>query len=153
MNFDMDTPFRVYASVQDHGAYRAAIDLSNGRENLQPMTWEGAPGGEYTQHAVDPRNPNIVYSGKLSRTDFSIPVAPRGRGAGGRGAGAAGLPAGAMFGQSKSELSERAKTPLPPEKPGRGERGRSGVLVAKQRSGGASPPVTLPPPLESVGLL
>ncbi len=95
MNFDMDTPFRVYASVQDHGAYRAAIDLSNGRENLKPMTWEGAPGGEYTQHAVDPRNPNIVYSGKLSRTDFSIPAAPRGRGAGGRAAGAAGLPAGA----------------------------------------------------------
>ncbi|MSO49214.1 MAG: hypothetical protein EXQ49_04830 [Acidobacteria bacterium] len=82
MNFDMDTPFRVYASVQDHGAYRAAIDLSNGRENLKPMTWEGAPGGEYTQHAVDPRNPNIVYSGKLSRTDFSVPAAPRGRGAG-----------------------------------------------------------------------
>ena len=86
MNFDMGTPFRVYASVQDHGSYRAAIDLSNGRENLKPMPWEGAPGGEYTQHAVDPRNPNIVYSGKLSRTDFSIPAAPRGGGAGGRGA-------------------------------------------------------------------
>jgi len=88
MNFDMDTPFRVYASVQDHGSYRAAIDISNGRENLKPMPWESAPGGEYTQHAVDPRNPNIVYSGKLSRTDFSIPAPPRGGGAGGRAAGA-----------------------------------------------------------------
>jgi photosystem II stability/assembly factor-like uncharacterized protein len=79
MNYDMDTPFKVYASVQDHGAFRAAIDP----KNLKPMPWEGAPGGEYTQHAVDPRNPNILYSGKLTRTDYSIPAAPRGRGAGG----------------------------------------------------------------------
>lgn len=92
MNYDMGTPFKVYASVQDHGSYRAAIDLSNGRENLKPMAWEGAPGGEYTQHAIDPTNPDIVYSGKLSRTDFSIPAAPRG---GGAGRGAAGVPAGA----------------------------------------------------------
>ena len=64
---DMDTPFRVYGSVQDHGSYRAAIDISNGRENLKAIPWEGAPGGEYTSHAVDPRNPNILYSGKLTR--------------------------------------------------------------------------------------
>jgi photosystem II stability/assembly factor-like uncharacterized protein len=86
MNYDMGTPFKVYASVQDHGSFRAAIDISGGRENLKPMPWEGAPGGEYTQHAIDPTNPNIVYSGKLSRTDYSIPAAPRG---GGAGAGAA----------------------------------------------------------------
>jgi photosystem II stability/assembly factor-like uncharacterized protein len=92
MNYDMGTPFKVYASVQDHGSYRAAIDLSNGRDNLKPMPWEGAPGGEYTQHAVDPTNPNIVYSGKLSRTDYSVAAAPRGGGAGRAGGEAA--PAG-----------------------------------------------------------
>ncbi len=81
MNFDMDTPFRVYASVQDHGSFRAAIDISGGRENLKPMQWEGAPGGEYTQHAVDPRNPNILYSDKLTRTDYSIAAPARGGGA------------------------------------------------------------------------
>jgi photosystem II stability/assembly factor-like uncharacterized protein len=91
MNFDMDTPFRVYASVQDHGSFRAAIDLSNGRENLKPMAWENAPGGEYTQHAVDPRNPNILYSGKLTRTDYSIAAPPRGGGAA-RGGAAGGAP-------------------------------------------------------------
>jgi photosystem II stability/assembly factor-like uncharacterized protein len=79
MNYDMGTPFKVYASVQDHGAFRAAIDP----KNLTPMPWEGAPGGEYTQHAVDPTDPNILYSGKLTRTDYRIPAAPRGRGAGG----------------------------------------------------------------------
>jgi photosystem II stability/assembly factor-like uncharacterized protein len=80
-NFDMDSPFRVYASVQDHGSFRAAID----GDNLRPMPWESAPGGEYTQHAVDPRNPNIVYSAKLTRTDYSIAAPAGGRGGGGRG--------------------------------------------------------------------
>ncbi len=91
MNYDMDTPFRVYVSVQDHGAYRAPIDIRSGREKLQAMSWESAPGGEYTQHAVDPRNPNILYSGKLTRTDYSIPETPRG---GGAGRGGAAAPAG-----------------------------------------------------------
>lgn len=83
-NFDMDSPFRVYASVQDHGSFRAAIDP----KALRAMPWESAPGGEYTQHAADPRNPNILYSGKLTRTDYSIAAPAGGRGGGGaRGGG------------------------------------------------------------------
>jgi photosystem II stability/assembly factor-like uncharacterized protein len=89
-NADMDTPFRVYVSVQDHGAFRAPIDIRGGREHLKAMPWEDAPGGEYTQHAVDPTNPNILYSGKLSRRDYSI-AAP---GRGGAGQPAAAAPAG-----------------------------------------------------------
>ena len=110
MNYDMGTPFKVYASVQDHGSFRAAIDLSNGRENLKPMAWESAPGGEYTQHAIDPTNPNIVYSGKLSRTDYSIPAGPRGGGAAGAAgrAGGAETPAG----------PQRDKNIRPPAGPG-----------------------------------
>jgi photosystem II stability/assembly factor-like uncharacterized protein len=96
MNLDMGTPFKVYASVQDHGSFRAPIEISGGRDNLKALPWEGAPGGEYTQHAVDPRNPNIVYSGKLTRTDYSIAAAPRGGGAGGVAgrAGGEATPAG-----------------------------------------------------------
>jgi photosystem II stability/assembly factor-like uncharacterized protein len=93
MAFDMDTPFRVYGAFQDHGSFRGVVDLSKGRDNLSPTAWENAPGGEYCEHAIDPRNPNIVYSGKLDRTDFSIPAAPRGQGAGG-GRGAATPPTG-----------------------------------------------------------
>ena len=96
MNFDMDTPFRVYASVQDHGAFRAPIDISNGRENLKAIPWESAPGGEYTQHAVDPRNPNIVYTGKLDRIDYSIAAAPRGAGGGAAGRAGGGAAGGAV---------------------------------------------------------
>jgi photosystem II stability/assembly factor-like uncharacterized protein len=92
MNYDMGTPFKVYASVQDHGSYRTSIDLAEGRDNLKPRGWDSAPGGEYTQHAVDPRDPNIVYSGKLSRTDFSIAAAPRGGGPGRGGAAGADAP-------------------------------------------------------------
>ena len=88
MAYDMDTPFRVYGSVQDHGSYRAQIDLRSGRENLKAIPWESAPGGEYTEHAVDPTNPNILYSGKLTRTDYSIAAPPRGGGGGGAGRGA-----------------------------------------------------------------
>jgi photosystem II stability/assembly factor-like uncharacterized protein len=82
MAFDMDTPFRVYGSFQDHGSYRGVVDIRNGRENLQPIVFEGAPGGEYCTHAIDPRNPNIVYAGKLTRTDYGAPAAPGGRGGG-----------------------------------------------------------------------
>jgi photosystem II stability/assembly factor-like uncharacterized protein len=92
MAFDMDTPFRVYGSFQDHGSFRGVVDLRNGRENLTPIAFESAPGGEYCTHAIDPRNPNIVYAGKLTRTDFSIPAAA-GRGGGGGGAGGGGAAA------------------------------------------------------------
>ena len=99
MAYDMDTPFRVYGSVQDHGSYRGVVDISDGRENSEGrFAWEGAPGGEYTQHAIDPRNPNIVYSGKLTRTDYSVPAAPAAAvaaaGGGPRGAAAAAAPTG-----------------------------------------------------------
>jgi hypothetical protein len=80
--YDMDEPFRVYGSIQDHGSYRAVVDLRNGRDNLKPIAWESAPGGEYCEHAIDPTNPNIVYSGSLTRTDYRLP-APAGRGGGG----------------------------------------------------------------------
>ncbi len=90
--FDMDTPFRVYGSVQDHGSYRAAIDLTGGRNDLKPLVWEPAPGGEYCEHAIDPTNPNIVYAGQLSRTDYSVPAQAGGRGGGGGGAGRGDAP-------------------------------------------------------------
>jgi photosystem II stability/assembly factor-like uncharacterized protein len=76
--YDMDTPFHVIGSVQDHGSYRGVVDLSNGRENLKAVAWESAPGGEYTTHEIDPRNSNIIYSDKLTRTDLSVAAPPRG---------------------------------------------------------------------------
>jgi photosystem II stability/assembly factor-like uncharacterized protein len=75
LNYDFDTPFHVYGSMQDHGSYRAAVDLSRGRNNIRPVEFERAPGGEGSHHAIDPTNPNLVYScgfyGNLTRTDLS----------------------------------------------------------------------------------
>ncbi len=75
IGFDMDTPFRVYGSVQDHGSYSGVIDLTRGRDRIPVQSFESAPGGEGSSHAIDPTNPNIVYSagfyGSISRTDLS----------------------------------------------------------------------------------
>jgi photosystem II stability/assembly factor-like uncharacterized protein len=85
MAYDMDTPFRVYGSVQDHGSYRGVVDVRQGVAAVKPVAFESAPGGEGSEHAIDPTNPNIVYSagtyGDISRTDLSAPAtAGRGRG-------------------------------------------------------------------------
>jgi photosystem II stability/assembly factor-like uncharacterized protein len=79
--YDMDTPFRVYGSMQDHGSFRGAVDLSQGRDKIRPVEFEGAPGGEGSTHAIDPLDPNIVYSsgfyGTVSRTDLGKPRGER----------------------------------------------------------------------------
>ncbi len=62
INYDMDTPFRVYGSVQDHPSFRGEVDLSRGRDKILPIEFERAPGGEASHHFIDPRDPNLVYS-------------------------------------------------------------------------------------------
>jgi photosystem II stability/assembly factor-like uncharacterized protein len=80
---DNSSPFWVYGSIQDHGSFRARIDLSAGRDRIPPLKWESAPGGEGSFQAIDPDNPNLVYShgfyGNFTRTDLSIPPPPGGR--------------------------------------------------------------------------
>jgi photosystem II stability/assembly factor-like uncharacterized protein len=75
--YDMEKPFNVYGSVQDHGTYKGNIDHNKPRRRREPRRithWEPAPGGEGTHVAVDPTNPNIIYSssfyGRLMRSEF-----------------------------------------------------------------------------------
>ncbi len=72
--YDTAAPFHVYGSVQDHGSFRYAVDLSNGRHNIKAGKWDWAPGGEGSSHAIDPTNPDTVYSagfyGHISRTSM-----------------------------------------------------------------------------------
>jgi photosystem II stability/assembly factor-like uncharacterized protein len=79
VNYDMGTPFKVYGSMQDHGSFRGKVDLSQGRDRIQPQEFERAPGGEGSNHAVDPTNPNIVYSagfyGMITRSEYDKPGA------------------------------------------------------------------------------
>lgn len=60
--YDMATPFRVYGSIQDHGSRRGVVDLSRGRDRIRARDWERAPGGEASYHAVDPTDPDVVFS-------------------------------------------------------------------------------------------
>jgi photosystem II stability/assembly factor-like uncharacterized protein len=80
---DMSDPFYVYGSIQDHGSRRGIVDLSRGRDRIPAVPFTNAPGGEGTTHAIDPSNPNIVYSstfyGRLQRSDMSSVTDARGR--------------------------------------------------------------------------
>lgn len=75
VSHDMGDPFRVYGSVQDHGSYSAPVDVTQGRHDIPAVAWDDAPGGEGSHHAIDPRDPDVVYSagfyGSLQRTDLS----------------------------------------------------------------------------------
>ena len=74
IGIDMDDPFHIYGSIQDHGSRRGMVDLSRGRDSIPAVAFEDAPGGEGSSHVIDPTDPNIVYSagfyGTISRTDL-----------------------------------------------------------------------------------
>jgi len=75
VSYDMASPFRVYGSMQDHGSFRGAVDLSRGRDRIPVADFERAPGGEGSTHAIDPTDPDTVYSsgfyGTLTRSNVS----------------------------------------------------------------------------------
>ncbi|MFZ2054410.1 MAG: hypothetical protein WAU81_09445 [Candidatus Aminicenantales bacterium] len=85
--YDMATPFRVYGSMQDHGSFRGQVLNKEERftgkvlEGFQAVAFEPAPGGEGCSHAIDPTDPNIVYSasfyGRVTRSDMRLPVRER----------------------------------------------------------------------------
>jgi photosystem II stability/assembly factor-like uncharacterized protein len=77
INYDMDTPFRVYGSMQDHGSFRGQVLKAVDREGkviegYQTVDFDVAPGGEGCSHAVDPTNPDVLYSagfyGRIQRS-------------------------------------------------------------------------------------
>ena len=74
VELDMAKPFHAYGSVQDAGSYRTAVNIARGRGAFAPQKWEGAPGGEGSLHAIDPTNPNLVYShgfyGNFTRAEY-----------------------------------------------------------------------------------
>ncbi len=83
VTLDNSSPFYAYGSVQDTGTYRGLIPLMRpttgaptGRRRFGPPQpkWEPAPGGEGTIIAVDPTDPNTVYSssfyGRLERSEY-----------------------------------------------------------------------------------
>ena len=78
---DTSTPAWAYGSIQDVGSRRGQVDVSKGRDRIPAVEWTDAPGGEGSHQAIDPRNPNIVYShgfyGNFTREDTALSRAPR----------------------------------------------------------------------------
>jgi photosystem II stability/assembly factor-like uncharacterized protein len=111
VTLDNSTPAWAYGSIQDIGSRRGRLDLSAGRDRIPAVEWSAAPGGEGSHHAVDPENPNLVYShgfyGNFTRDDQSIPPPQRGRG------GAAGDTDAAARGQATPGAPRRT-TPIRP---------------------------------------
>ncbi|MBU1339990.1 MAG: hypothetical protein KKD56_13140 [Acidobacteria bacterium] len=79
VSFDMEEPFNVYGSVQDHLTYRGNISHrpNSGYMNMRgkmTIPWQRAPGGEGTIIAVDPTDSSVVYSssfyGRLMRSEL-----------------------------------------------------------------------------------
>src|SRR5207244_4227830 len=83
VEIDNDLPFHIFGSVQDSGSYRVALDLSKGRDTLEPLAWQSVSGGEGSNFAIDPANPNIFYShqyyGTFMRNDLSSATSRRGQ--------------------------------------------------------------------------
>jgi photosystem II stability/assembly factor-like uncharacterized protein len=70
---DMEKPFNVYGSPQDHGCVRGPVTCRPG--NTPPgqdyrIQWEMVPGGEYCYVAVDPTDSNIYYSDQILKSEF-----------------------------------------------------------------------------------
>jgi photosystem II stability/assembly factor-like uncharacterized protein len=98
-NVTVDTSRPVswaYGSIQDIGSRRGRVDVSKGTGSIPAVAWENAPGGEGSNHSIDPTNPNIVYThgfyGNFSRTDLSVTAPARGRGRGAATDAAGGAP-------------------------------------------------------------
>ena len=106
---DNSSPAWAYGSIQDIGSRRGKVDLGPGRDRIPAGEWTNAPGGEGSYQAIDPENPNIIYShsfyGNFTRDDLSIPV-PAGR----RGRGNASAGSGRSAGRSGPQRS----TPIRP---------------------------------------
>ncbi|MEL7497879.1 MAG: hypothetical protein AAFN77_09730 [Planctomycetota bacterium] len=73
VELDNQTPFNVYGSIQDNMSWVGPSTHRPGRSD--PYQWKLAPGGEASYHAVDPDDPNTLYSemfyGSINRTDLA----------------------------------------------------------------------------------
>ncbi len=70
---DNADPFNVYGSIQDNNSWRGPSNHRAGRDN--PHQWKMIPGGEASDMAVDPDDPDTFYSesfyGSIMRSNLA----------------------------------------------------------------------------------
>ena len=75
VGYDLESPFHVYGSIQDHGSRRGTVTVDRDKGRIFGSDWRNSPGGEASTHAVDPSDSNTLYSegfyGSINRTDLS----------------------------------------------------------------------------------
>src|SRR5690606_1135905 len=75
VGYDMESPFHVYGSIQDHGSRGGTVTVNREKNRIAGSDWQNAPGGEASTHCVDPSDSNTVYSagfyGSITRTDLA----------------------------------------------------------------------------------
>ena len=62
VEYDMNEPFRVYGSIQDHHSFYSEVDLSNGKDKVKPTEWDYTLGAEGSTHVVDTRDNNSIFA-------------------------------------------------------------------------------------------
>ncbi|QGY42787.1 hypothetical protein GM418_03710 [Maribellus comscasis] len=69
--FDYNTPFRVFGSIQDHHSFYGTVDISRGKDRIEPVEFAHTLGAEGSIHVIDPRDNNTVFAsvfyGNLAR--------------------------------------------------------------------------------------
>jgi photosystem II stability/assembly factor-like uncharacterized protein len=113
VTLDASSPAWAYGSIQDHNSFRGQIDLGKGRDAIPSVQWSRTAGGEGSHHAVDPTNPNIVYShgfyGNFTREDLSLRAEGGGRAAPPAQPAAAGQTTGQAAGRATGQAEGRGR--------------------------------------------
>ncbi len=68
--FDMQEPFNIYGSIQDHHSFYGPVDISTSRKYIQPVEFKHTVGAEGSSHAIDTRDTTVyasVFYGALAR--------------------------------------------------------------------------------------
>jgi hypothetical protein len=64
----------VFGSIQDHHSWYGVVDLSRGRDRVEPVQFINTLGAEGSTHAINPNDNNTIYSstfyGALSRAEL-----------------------------------------------------------------------------------